>query len=230
MVATLSTSEHIPGDYTISVSNVVDIAGNVIDPNFNTADYTMESLPAVVMSYFGAELNGNEVTLDWETLSENGNLGWDVEESHRNTSNFNTIAFVEGAGTSNIPIAYTFNTSLNTYGKYYYRLKQKSEDGSFSYSDNVFVDYKRTKDAALTNYPNPFNPQSTVAVYIDKAQLVKITVYNMIGQLVSTLFNGIVEEGEMNLTFNGQGLSSGTYMVVMQTESNTINHKMLLLK
>jgi hypothetical protein len=230
MVATLSTSEHIPGDYTISVSNVVDLAGNVIDLNFNTADYTMEGLPAVVMLYFTAELNGNVVTLDWETLSENGNLGWDVEESHRNTSNFNTIGFVEGAGTSNIPIGYTFNTNLNTYGKYYYRLKQKSEDGSFSYSDNVFVNYKRTKDAALTNYPNPFNPQSTVSVYIDKTQLVKINVYNMLGQVVTTLFDGIAEEGEMKLTFNGQSLSSGTYVVVMQTESSIINHKILLLK
>jgi hypothetical protein len=231
MVATLSTSEHTPGDYTISVSNVVDIAGNVIDPDFNTAAYTMEGLPAVVMSYFrAAPLNGNVVTLEWETLSENGNLGWDIEESKKNTNNFNAIDFVEGAGTSNTPIQYFFNTSLNKYGKYYYRLKQKSSDGSFSYSDNVFVNYKRTRNAALTSYPNPFNPQSTVAVYVDKKQLVTINVYNMIGQLAKTLFDGIAEEGEMNFTFNGLRLSSGAYVVVMQTESSIINHKILLLK
>jgi hypothetical protein len=230
MVATLTTTVHILGDYTITVSNVVDIAGNVIDPNFNTASYTMEEPPAVVMSYFLADLNGNTVTLDWETLSENGNLGWDIEESQKNTNNFNAIDFVEGAGISNDPITYFYNTSLNKYGKYYYRLKQMSSDGSFSYSDNVFVNYKRTRNAVLTSYPNPFNPQSTVAVYIDKAQLVTINVYNMIGQLVTTLFDGIAEEGEMNFTFNGLRLSSGAYVVVMQTESNIINHKMLLLK
>jgi hypothetical protein len=230
MVATLTTTVHILGDYTITVSNVVDIAGNVIDPNFNTASYTMEEPPAVVMSYFLADLNGNTVTLDWETLSENGNLGWDIEESQKNTNNFNAIDFVEGAGISNDPITYFYNTSLNKYGKYYYRLKQMSSDGSFSYSDNVFVNYKRTRNAVLTSYPNPFNPQSTVAVYIDKAQLVTINVYNMIGQLVTTLFDGIAEEGEMNFTFNGLRISSGAYVVVMQTESNIINHKMLLLK
>jgi hypothetical protein len=230
MVATLTTTVHILGDYTITVSNVVDIAGNVIDPNFNTASYTMEEPPAVVMSYFLADLNGNTVTLDWETLSENGNLGWDIEESQKNTNNFNAIDFVEGAGISNDPITYFYNTSLNNYGKYYYRLKQMSSDGSFSYSDNVFVNYKRTRNAVLTSYPNPFNPQSTVAVYIDKAQLVTINVYNMIGQLVTTLFDGIAEEGEMNFTFNGLRISSGAYVVVMQTESNIINHKMLLLK
>jgi len=230
MVATLSTSEHIPGDYTITVNNVVDIAGNVIDPNFNTADYTMEGLSAVVMSYFEATLNGNAVRLDWETLSENGNDGWDIEESQKNTNNFNAIGFVVGAGTSNDPIQYFFNTSLNKYGKYFYRLKQMSSDGSFSYSDNVLVNYKRSRNAALTSYPNPFNPQSTVAVYVDKAQLVTINVYNMLGQLVTTLFNGIANEGEMKFRFNGLRLSSGAYVVVMQTESSVINHKILLLK
>jgi hypothetical protein len=230
MIATLTTEEHIPGDYTISVNNVVDIAGNVIDPNFNTASYTMDGPPAVVMSYFTADLNGNAVTLEWETLSENGNLGWDVEESQKNTNNFIAFDFVAGAGTINTPIVYNSNTTLNKYGKYYYRLKQMSSDGSFSYSENVLVDYKRTRDAALTNYPNPFNPQSTIAVYIDKTQLVNINVYNMLGQHVTTLFNGLAEEGDMIFKFNGQRLSSGTYVVVMQTESSTINHKILLLK
>jgi len=230
MVATLTTDVHTPGDYTVTVNDVVDIAGNVIDPNFNTADYTMEGLPAVVMSYFEATLNGNAVRLDWETTSENGNLGWDVEVSYKNTNNFTKIGFVTGAGTNNTTKTYSFNTSLNKYGKYFYRLKQMSSDGSFSYSENVLVDYKRTRNAALTSYPNPFNPQSTVAVYIDKAQLVTINVYNMLGQLVTTLFDGIAEECEMNFTFNGLRLSSGAYVVVMQTESNIINHKMLLLK
>jgi hypothetical protein len=230
MVATLTTAEHTPGDYTITVNNVIDIAGNAIDPSFNTADYTLEEPPAVVMLSFTAELNDNVVTLDWVTLSENSNLGWDIEESKKNTNNFIVIEFVEGAGTSNTTNTYLFNTSLNKYGKYYYRLKQKSEDGSFSYSDNVLVDYKRTRNAAISSYPNPFNPQTTVAVYIDKAQLVKIDVYNMLGQLVTTLFDGIAEEDEMKFTLNGQRLSSGAYVVVMQTESNIINHKILLLK
>jgi hypothetical protein len=229
MVATLTTDVHTPGDYTVTVNDVVDIAGNVIDPNFNTADYTMEGLPAVVMSYFEATLNGNAVRLDWETTSENGNLGWDIEESKKNTKNFNAIGYVGGAGTSNTTIHYSFNTSLNKYGKYYYRLKQMSS-GSFSYSDDVLVDYKRSRNTAISSYPNPFNPQSTVAVYIDKTQLVKINVYNMLGQHVTTLFDGIADEGEMNFTFNGLRLSSGAYVVVMQTESSIINHKILLLK
>jgi len=210
---TLTTAEHLLGDYTVTVNNVVDIAGNIIDPSFNTADYTMEEPPAVVMSYFTFALNGNEVDLEWVTLSENGNLGWDIEESKKNRDNFNYIGFVGGAGISNDPITYYFNTSLNKYGKYYYRLKQMSSDGSFSYSDNVFVHYRRNGNRAITSYPNPFNP-----------------VYNMLGQLVTTLFDGIAEEGEMNFTFNGLRLSSGAYVVVMQTESSIINHKILLLK
>ena len=52
----------------------------------------------------------------------------------------------------------------------------------------------------------------------------------MLGQLVTTLFEGTAEVGEMKLTFNGQRLSSGTYVVVMQTGSSIVNHKILLLK
>jgi len=230
MIATLNTSEHFPGDYTISVNNVEDTAGNVIDPNFNTGNYTIEGPPAVVMSYFLASLVGNAVTLDWETLSENSNSGWDIEESKKNTNNYVAIGHVNGTEYSNTPITYYFNTILSKYGKYYYRLKQMSLDGSFSYSENVLVDYKRTRNAAISSYPNPFNPQSTVAVYIDKTQFVTINVYNMLGQLVTTLFDGIAEEGEMKFTFNGQRISSGAYVVVMQTESSIINHKILLLK
>ena len=229
MIATLSTSEHIPGDYTITVNNVLDNAGNVIDPNNNSANYTSGGAPAVEMSYFIASLNGNVVTLDWETLSENGNDGWDIEESPKNTSKFTKIGYVGGAGNSSTPIPYSFNTSLSKYGKYYYRLKQISI-GSFSYSENVFVDYKRTRNAALSSYPNPFNPQTTVTVYMDKTEAIKINVYNMLGQLVTTLFEGTAEVGEMKLTFNGQRLSSGTYVVVMQTGSSIVNHKILLLK
>jgi len=230
MIATLSTSEHIPGDYTITVNNVLDNAGNVIDPNNNSANYTSGGAPAVEMSYFNATLNGNVVTLDWETLSENGNLGWDVEESSKNTNNFTKIGlFVDGAGTINTPSLYTFNTSLSKYGKYYYRLKQISE-GSFSYSENVLVDYKRSRNSALTSSPNPFNPQTTVTLYMDKKEAVKINVYNILGQLIVTLFDGIADKGEMKFIFNGQRLSSGTYVVVMQTGSSIVNHKVLLLK
>ena len=229
MIATLNTSEHIPGDYTITVNNVVDTAGNIIDPNFNTANYTLEGPPAVDMPYFIATLDGNVVTLDWETISENGNIGWDIEESPKNTNKFTNIGEVGGAVNSNTPILYTFNTNLSKYGKYYYRLKQISE-GSFSYSENVFVDYKRSRNSALTSYPNPFNPQTTVTLYMDKKETVKINVYNILGQLVVTLFVGIADKGEMKFTFNGQRLSSGTYVVVMQSESSIINHKILLLK
>ena len=212
------------------MNSVVDTVGNLIDPNFNTANYTLEGPAAVEMSYFIATLVGNIVTLDWETISENGNDGWDIEESPKNKSKFTKIGYVDGAGNSNTPIFYTFNTSLSKYGKYYYRLKQMSGDGSFSYSENVLVNYKRSRNSALTSYPNPFNPQTTVTLYMDKKEAVTINVYNILGQLVATLFDGIADKGEMKFTFNGQRSSSGTYVVVMQTGSSIINHKILLLK
>jgi hypothetical protein len=226
MISTLTTTEHIPGNYTVTANNIVDMADNVIDPNFNTAAYTIEAPPAVEMSYFIATLNGSTVTLEWETLSENNNLGWNIEESAKNTSKFKTIGFVSSVG----PSVYTFDTNLNKYGKYYYRLEQISSDGSSSYSENVFVDYKRTRRNKISVYPSPFNPTTTVTVHMDNLAPVTINVYNVLGQLVTTLFNGIANSEEMKFTFGGQSLSSGTYIIVMKTGESILSQKVVLLK
>jgi subtilisin family serine protease len=184
----------------------------------------------VILTYFTATLNGSGVLLEWETTKEIDNLGWDVERSFKNNSNYQVIGFVPG---TNDPSAYSFSDQLSSYGKYFYRLKQIDFDQTTEYSDEVSVNYKKPRGGgpnSLVSFPTPFNPQTTIAVNIDRKQDVKIDVYNMLGQHIVTLFDGKAEAGKMQFTFNGQSLSSGTYVVVMQTELSIINHKILLLK
>jgi hypothetical protein len=69
------------------------------------------------------------------------------------------------------------------------------------------------------NYPNPFNPVTTIKYNIPTNSKVSIKVYNLIGQVVRTLVDGIQNRGQYNVQFNGSNLASGIYLYVMQGES-----------
>lgn len=80
------------------------------------------------------------------------------------------------------------------------------------------------------NYPNPFNPTTNISFSVPSAQHVEVTVYDMIGRKVSTLFNGTAPAGITKVKFNGQELSSGVYIYSVKTNTNTISKKLVLMK
>lgn len=82
----------------------------------------------------------------------------------------------------------------------------------------------------IANYPNPFNPSTTIMVSLDRASQVQVQVFNSIGQRVQTLAQTQLSSGVHNFTFNGRNLSSGMYLVVVTTPGTRQVHKMMLIK
>jgi hypothetical protein len=80
------------------------------------------------------------------------------------------------------------------------------------------------------NYPNPFNPTTTINYTLAKAGQVTLDVFNMLGQKVKTLVKTKQDAGLYSVQFNAEGLSSGIYMYRLQTEGFVQVHKMVLLK
>ena len=81
------------------------------------------------------------------------------------------------------------------------------------------------------NYPNPFNPSTTILYTVEKAGRATMELYNILGQRVQTLFDGVVEPGRMHMVkFDGGHLPSGTYFYRLQSEGKTEMKKLLLLK
>ncbi len=78
--------------------------------------------------------------------------------------------------------------------------------------------------------PNPFNPSTTVSYFLEKADRVRLNVYNVAGQRVATLIDGWKGAGEHHLTFNANNLSSGVYFMRLITSSRTLTTKAILLK
>jgi hypothetical protein len=88
------------------------------------------------------------------------------------------------------------------------------------------------------NYPNPFNPTSTIPIEIPKESEIELSVYDLLGKKLSTLYEGSIKPGRYYFTFEGKGIPSGIYvyrLVVsgsnpLSTEKINIMKKMLLLK
>ena len=80
------------------------------------------------------------------------------------------------------------------------------------------------------NYPNPFNPVTKISYSIPKPGLVKITVYNILGQEVKVLVNEFKKEGNYLVEFNGSSLSSGIYFYRIQAGNFIQTKRMVLIK
>ena len=87
------------------------------------------------------------------------------------------------------------------------------------------------KEFALdANYPNPFNPTTTVPISLPKAAHVRVEVYNVAGQLVATLANKDYQAGRYQLRFDAHMLASGMYLVRAHLGGKVFTRKLTLIK
>ena len=80
------------------------------------------------------------------------------------------------------------------------------------------------------NYPNPFNPQTIITYSLPDAGSVTLRVFNVIGQEVATLVNGVKGAGHHQVVFDASGMSSGLYLYLIQVNGFTASRRMLVLK
>lgn len=82
----------------------------------------------------------------------------------------------------------------------------------------------------LPNFPNPFNPSTTVMYDLPNDSKVSVIVYDVLGRTVAELQNGPVRAGTHALRFDGSSLPSGLYLCTVRTERSSVTQKLLLLK
>jgi hypothetical protein len=98
-----------------------------------------------------------------------------------------------------------------------------------SNEDELFTDIP--SDVELNqNYPNPFNPSTNITFGLPQNSKVDITVYDMLGRKVATVFAGTKPQGFHSVQFDASNLSSGIYIYQLRTDFGMISKQMTLLK
>jgi len=207
------------------------------DGSYNVAcegmEYTMIPVP-VELASFTAEVVDGMVELTWITATETNNQGFEVQR--KSESEFETLAFINGNGTTTETHVYSYTDRNVKAGTYSYRLKQVDFDGTFEYSNVIEADVQSPAIFALEqNYPNPFNPSTTINFRLAADSKVNLKIFNVLGQEVATLLNGNFVAGSHTVNFTASALNSGVYMYRIEATGNdgtnfTSVKKMILTK
>ncbi len=87
----------------------------------------------------------------------------------------------------------------------------------------------------LSNYPNPFNPETTISFGLTEAGYTTLNIYNIAGQKIATLVQDELSAGTHSITWdgttsNGANVASGMYFYRLQSGDYSITNKMVLMK
>jgi hypothetical protein len=84
----------------------------------------------------------------------------------------------------------------------------------------------------LNVYPNPFNPSTTIRYTLSRASVVKLSIHNILGQLISILKDEKQSAGEYEVTWNAQGksIASGVYVARLSADGVDLTRKIVLVK
>jgi hypothetical protein len=199
-----------------------------------------DPVPVQLSSFTGKSLGAAGVLLEWTTLSETNNYGFEVQKSDTRTGSYTTIprSFTEGHGTTIIPHKYSFTDPDAAAGVRYYRLKQINLDQTFSYSEPMRVDATTgiagstvpTRTMLAQNYPNPFNPRTVIRYGVAEKGQVTLDVYNALGEIVARLVNGERMPGYYDVPFNADGLAAGVYFYRLSAGRFVQTNKLILLR
>ncbi len=176
----------------------------------------------VELSSFTAKVGENSVSLNWTTSTETNNSGFEVQR--KTADKWEKVSFIKGKGTSTEKSDYSYTDDFkyqSVSGVIVYRLKQIDLNGTFAYSDqlNVTVDFTPKEYSLYQNYPNPFNPSTKIKFALPFDSRVKISVYNILGELVDVLLDEVRSTGYHDIQWNGLGMSSGMYIYTIQAKS-----------
>jgi hypothetical protein len=150
------------------------------------------------------------------------------------------LTHIAGITATTIQISFNYTAPMSVGWDTLYATVDAGYSGHWNWADNkhIFVktvmgltnqnipsDYKLNQ-----NYPNPFNPTTKISFAIGNAGLVRLTVYDILGNEVAALLNERKDAGSYEIEFKGENLSSGVYFYKLETNQFTDIKRMTLIK
>ncbi|MBX2975005.1 MAG: agmatine deiminase family protein [Ignavibacteriaceae bacterium] len=176
--------------------------------------------------------HGNKVTINWQTVTETNNNGFEVQRMKKDGKNedWEVISFIKGRGNSLDNTSYEYVDLIKTSGRYEYRLKQIDFSGEFTYFEIAEIDVHPFTFELLQNYPNPFNPRTTISFQLAAEGQTSLKLYDMLGNEVVTIFDEVKKDGIHSIEFDASSLSSGIYFYTLRANDLFKTKKMILIK
>jgi|GEM_PF-5427494 len=167
-----------------------------------------------------AQENRN-VILNWNTNKESSGI-FEVQRTTAGIEEWVKIGSVDANGISSFNYR---DASLPENGKFSYKIKYIGKDGGYAYSDVVDIETLPVNYSLEQNYPNPFNPATTVKYQLPFNSMVNLTVFNLLGQKVTEIVNGIQSAGTYRHVWNASGFASGIYFLKLNAQSQATGEK-----
>ncbi len=231
------------------------------DAEWRSWDYYSDdlSLPVELTSFTAAYAH-HAVHLQWQTASEVENLGFVILRSLTGTDPFNEIASYQtdpalrGAGNSSQAHHYAYtDVQVVPNQTYWYKLVDVNLNGTRTEHPPISVKTTGSSSdlisevgggvpkafALYQNYPNPFNPETKIKFDVPAADngssKVILTVYDLNGKKVRTLFADNLDAGHYSLKWDGtnaqgQKLNSGMYLLNLKAGNYSQTVKMIILR
>jgi len=145
------------------------------------------------------------------------------------------VAFIETGKTKDCSGEWCFEVTDITHSTYTYNSADnavtKACESGWVYSAKGQPDQAAVPDEfSIGNYPNPFNPSTVIAFALPNESHVRLDIYNILGQKVTTLVNEQLSAGEYSYEWDGSKVASGIYLYRLTTDKFSATRKMVLMK
>ncbi len=197
----------------------------------------------VQISAFKANPVWNGIRLSWNVQSQVNNAGFDVLRKDPGATRYKIISSylsndsLKGLGTVTSPVIYNFtDTKVQPGDTYHYMIQSVSTTGRTTPLNTLSATARVPQTYALyQNFPNPFNPSTTIRFDLKQQSSVVLDIYNVLGQKVMERNYGQMKIGSYEKSINMEQFSSGVYFYMIRvagqnSEGFQAVKKMVLLK
>ena len=209
-------------------------SGDTNDPSWGLSD---NPLPIELTSFQAIQTTAGFAQINWTTQSESNLWGYNIYRSQDNELETSfmlnpTIIAAENSPTG-FEYAYT-DKEVETENTYYYWLESVDLSGNTEFfgPTQITIETEQlpepiTETNLMANYPNPFNPTTTIKFNIKENETGILTIYNTKGQLLES---HQFSSGNHNYVWQADEYTSGVYFYKLQTDSYSKIKKMILMK
>lgn len=174
--------------------------------------------------------DGPAATLNWRTASETNNSGFDVQR--KKNGSFQTVGFVEGAGTTTQPQTYRFRVSELAPGRHTFRLRQVDLDGTahLSPARSVLVHAQESGLVQTSANPVPSGQTAQFVLTAEQPKSMTVALVDAMGRTVRTVHDGRMTPPRTSISVETASLTSGVYFLHATGDGQAITKKFSIVK